>query len=51
MAEIGVGRGTVVTLADRETISTDAGAIRVVPAWEWALEPLADGRNAAAPAT
>lgn len=39
MAETGVREGTIVTLADRETIATDAGTIRVVPAWEWALEP------------
>lgn len=43
MAETGAARGTIVTLADRETIPTDAGPIRVVPAWEWALEPRPDG--------
>ncbi len=40
MAETGVRRGTVVTLADRETHETEAGTVRVVPAWEWALEPV-----------
>lgn len=39
MAETGVSRATIVTLADRESIETEAGTIRVVPAWEWALEP------------
>ena len=39
MAETGVSRATIVTLADRESLQTDAGTIRVVPAWEWALEP------------
>jgi predicted AAA+ superfamily ATPase len=39
MSETGSRRGTIVTIADRETIGTDAGSIRVVPAWEWALEP------------
>lgn len=50
MAETGAAAGTIVTLADRETIATDAGPIRVVPAWEWALEPRTDGRDADAPA-
>ncbi|MDW7710820.1 MAG: ATP-binding protein [Deferrisomatales bacterium] len=39
MAEAGIRQATVVTLADRENVQTQAGVIRVVPAWEWALEP------------
>lgn len=39
MAETGVSRATLVTLADRDRIVTSEGEIRVVPAWEWALEP------------
>lgn len=39
MAETGVTQGTIVTLADSATIVVDAGSIRVVPAWQWALEP------------
>lgn len=32
MVETGVSRATIVTLHEEETIDTDAGAIRVVPA-------------------
>ena len=38
MAETGVTRAEVVTLHEEETIDTDEGAIRVVPAWRWLLE-------------
>ena len=41
MTETGVTSGTIVTLGDRERVSTAAGTIRVVPAWEWVLEPVA----------
>jgi predicted AAA+ superfamily ATPase len=43
MAETAVRRATIVTLADRERLRTKAGTIRVVPAWEWALEPGSTG--------
>jgi predicted AAA+ superfamily ATPase len=39
MAETGAERATIVTLADREHVSTESGEVRIVPAWEWALEP------------
>lgn len=38
MVETGVRQATIITNAERESIATDAGAIRVVPAWEWTLE-------------
>ena len=44
MAETGVTQAEIVTLHEEETIDTDAGAIRVVPAWRWLLE----GRSHAA---
>ncbi len=37
MVETGSGESTIVTLADRETIETESGTIRVLPAWEWVL--------------
>jgi hypothetical protein len=39
MTETGCRQATVVTLNDRESVELTAGAVRVVPAWEWALEP------------
>lgn len=39
MDELDVRSSTVVTLARSERIETSTGVIRVVPAWEWALEP------------
>lgn len=39
MAETGCREATVVTLNDRESVQLAAGTVRVVPAWEWALEP------------
>ena len=39
MEETGCSEALVVTLDDRESLHTSAGRIRVVPAWEWALEP------------
>lgn len=41
METLGLGEGTIVTLADREEIATAAGRIEVVPAWEWLLRPSA----------
>ena len=29
--------GHIITMDEKETIETDAGTIRVVPAWEWLL--------------
>lgn len=39
MTETGTREATLVTLGAHESISVTEGAIRVVPAWEWALEP------------
>jgi hypothetical protein len=36
--ETGVGEADIVTSHEEETIDTDAGAIRVVPAWRWLLQ-------------
>jgi predicted AAA+ superfamily ATPase len=38
MNETGVTSAEIVTLHEEETIDTDAGSIRVVPAWRWLLE-------------
>ena len=38
MTETGLRTAEIVTLHDDETITTDAGAITVVPAWRWLLE-------------
>lgn len=38
MGETGVKHAEIVALREEETITTDAGAIRVVPAWRWMLE-------------
>ncbi len=35
MTEVGVRTATIITLYEREEIVTDAGTIRVVPAWRW----------------
>lgn len=39
MAEWGIGRGTIVTLADEGTVETEAGTVEIVPAWWWSLRP------------
>lgn len=39
MAETGADHATIVTLAERGRIESAAGPIRIVPAWEWTLEP------------
>ena len=38
MTETGLRTAEIVTLHEEETITTDAGAIAVVPAWRWLLE-------------
>ena len=38
MIETGVSQSEIVTLHEEETIDTDAGVIRVVPAWRWLLD-------------
>lgn len=38
MQRTGLDSGVILTLHDEETISAEAGTIRVVPAWKWALE-------------
>lgn len=45
MGETRTRQADIVTLQEEETIDTDAGVIRVVPAWKWLLEgrsPVAD---------
>jgi len=44
MAETGVRRSTIVTLADRESIEGEGGMVQVIPAWEWILTS-EDDRN------
>lgn len=38
MQRTGLDSGAILTLHDDESISTEAGTIRVIPAWKWALE-------------
>jgi predicted AAA+ superfamily ATPase len=38
MAETGVKQADIVTLREDETLETESGTIRVVPAWRWLLE-------------
>jgi predicted AAA+ superfamily ATPase len=38
MAETGLDRGEIVTLREEGSVKTDAGIIRIVPAWRWLLE-------------
>ena len=38
MGVFGLSSGEVVTLDQEETISVDAGEVRVVPAWRWLLQ-------------
>lgn len=38
MQETGLPQGEIVSLRDEETIDTEAGRIRVVPAWAWMLQ-------------
>lgn len=38
MTETGLDRGEIVTLREEGTMKTDAGTIRIVPAWRWLLE-------------
>jgi predicted AAA+ superfamily ATPase len=42
MGETECRQATVITLNDREAIELPTGTVRVVPAWEWALEPVTD---------
>ena len=37
MGELDCGSATLITLYADETVQTPAGAIRVVPAWQWFL--------------
>lgn len=37
MQRTGLDSGVILTLHDEESISTEAGTIRVIPAWKWAL--------------
>ena len=37
MSELDVHESTIVTLYERDTIETDAGTIRVEPAWRWMI--------------
>ena len=38
MTETGLDRAEIVTLREEGTVKTDAGTIRIVPAWRWLLE-------------
>jgi uncharacterized protein len=38
MKETGIDHAEIVTLREEETVKTDAGTIRIVPAWRWMLE-------------
>jgi predicted AAA+ superfamily ATPase len=38
MTELGLEEGSIVTRAEEGEIETDAGTIRVVPAWRFLLE-------------
>jgi uncharacterized protein len=38
MTETGLDRADIVTLREEGTVKTDAGTIRIVPAWRWLLE-------------
>jgi predicted AAA+ superfamily ATPase len=38
MRELGIEEATIVTMNDAESIQTDAGTIRVIPAWRWLIE-------------
>ncbi len=37
MPELGISEAVIVTLSDEEVIQTEAGTVRVVPAWQWLL--------------
>ena len=37
MRATGIGEGTVITLREGGREDTQAGPIRIVPAWQWAL--------------
>jgi len=37
MDEVGIDRGTIITMDEQETIETPQGIIDVVPAWGWAV--------------
>jgi predicted AAA+ superfamily ATPase len=39
MGELGLTESVVVTLHDEETVETDCGTVRIVPAWRWVLQP------------
>ena len=38
MRETGLTSSTLVTLAEEDEVATDAGTVRIVPAWRWLLE-------------
>ena len=38
MAELGMTSGTIVTRGEEEVLTTDAGTIKVVPAWRFLLD-------------
>ena len=38
MTETGLDRGEIVTLREEGMVKTEAGTIRIVPAWRWLLE-------------
>lgn len=39
IGETGLGTGTIVTVAEEETLRVEGRTVRVVPAWRWLLEP------------
>lgn len=43
MRKYGIGESTIVTMDAEETVKTEAGVVRVVPAWKWLLDEGADG--------
>ncbi|MBN1879377.1 ATP-binding protein [bacterium] len=38
MTRFGLKQGLIVTHRQEEDIKTDAGTVRIVPAWKWCLE-------------
>jgi len=42
-AELGLKRGTILTLEEERTVEEKGVEITVVPAWKWLLTPLTDG--------
>ena len=46
MLQTGLDRGIIVNLRESSQLQLEAGAIRIVPAWRWALEiTTACGKN------